>query len=119
MNPGLASIVLTISRPTGRGGFSFSTDEPAPAASGLTLRARRLSNRPGSEMVEAGRLRDFQVARFHVRLAEWLTRYQDGDHLIEDHGAGRSTTWQVRTWAEVPKSRGLWAEIHAEEVRDV
>lgn len=118
MNPGLANTPLLLSRPSVRGGFTFSADDPPADTPGVTFRARRLTNRPGSEMVEAGRLRDFQIARFQIRLDDWLANFQDGDLLIEDHGGGRSTTWQVRTWAEVAGTRGLWVEVQAEEKRD-
>ena len=118
MNPGLASVVLRLSRPGVRGGFTFSAEDPVASSPGVIFRARRLSNRPGPETDEAGRLRDFQVARFQIRLAEWLADFRDGDHLVEDLGGGRTITWQVRRWAEVNGSRGLWCEILAEEVRD-
>lgn len=117
MNPGLANTPLVLSRPPARGGFDFAEETADPTAS-HTFRARRIANKAGGETTEAGRLRDFQISRFQVRKAEWLEHYEDGDHLVETLGPGEVITWEVRTWHEIPGTRGLWIEAQCEEVRE-
>lgn len=117
MNPGLANTPLVRSRPEARGGFDFA-ERAASSVIGHTFRARRVTNRAAKETDEAGRLRDFQISRFQIRKAEWLEHFQDGDHLVETLGSNDVITWQVRTWHEIPGTRGLWVEVQAEELRE-
>ena len=113
MNPGLASTILKLSRPTARGGFTFA-EKSAYAAEGVVFRARRMVNR-SRENFEADRLNDKQAGEFRIRAAEWLANYQDGDELAEEITPAIVTQWRVISWHHVAGTRGLWVAVIVEE----
>jgi len=120
MNPGLASTALKLIRPPSRGGYQFTPVYEADSSQGVIFRARRMttSSKGGNTAdFEASRERDYQSSKFMIRLAEFDRNFKDGDLLEDSISRTRKITWEVTRWHEVEGTRGLWCEVHCEEVR--